>query len=333
MFLVWQISFHRDSKGQVLLDIAFKEHPGFNPLAAGGRSLEHLLEAWNLNQERQLYQVLEQVFLRFAQHQQTRFQALAANDDRLAFDLQTVHRPGLQLLALETLQKLVLVVPLEGVSLELIHGQLAALNPGQPLNQAANFVMEHAAMDSHVASELEGDMKVKAVYRLLNGKVTAEKPDLENFLPAQLQQLIGAVEVSWQAGTCLSEHVAVVAARVQQQVAAAATDFTWRQQLFTHLADEIGWPLGMDEAQQRWACYTVQVGKGSAALYVEAERPFPTKAPRLSLRAHGGQSAQVVRIPQYDWSERWPPARMAQQIKATLNKQIGLLPPSRGGSQ
>ena len=66
MFLVWQISFHRDSKGQVLLDIAFKEHPGFNPLAAGGRSLEHLLEAWNLNQERQLYQVLEQVFLRQA---------------------------------------------------------------------------------------------------------------------------------------------------------------------------------------------------------------------------------------------------------------------------
>ena len=59
--------------------------------------------------------------------------------------------------------------------------------------------------------------------------------------------------MSWQAGTCLSEHVAVVAARVQQQVAAAATDFTWRQQLFTHLADEIGWPLGMDEAQQRWA--------------------------------------------------------------------------------
>ena len=34
----------------------------------------------------------------------------------------------------------------------------------------------------------------------------------------------------------------------------------------------------------RWACYTVQIGKGSAVLYVEAETPFPSKAPRLSLQ-------------------------------------------------
>ena len=52
--------------------------------------------------------------------------------------------------------------------------------------------MQASDVQAQVASELEGDMKVKAVYRLLNGKVTAEKPDLENFLPAQLQQLIGA---------------------------------------------------------------------------------------------------------------------------------------------
>ena len=64
-------------------------------------------------------------------------------------------------------------------------------------------------------------------------------------------------EVAWQAGTCLSEHVAVVAAKVQHRVAAAATEFTWRQQLFSHLADEIGWPLRIDDAQQRYALRNV----------------------------------------------------------------------------
>ena len=64
-------------------------------------------------------------------------------------------------------------------------------------------------------------------------------------------------EVAWQVGTCLSEHVAVVAAKVQHRVAAAATEFTWRQQLFTHLADEIGWPLRIDDAQQRYAFQNV----------------------------------------------------------------------------
>lgn len=68
-------------------------------------------------------------------------------------------------------------------------------------------------------------------------------------------------EVAWQAGTCLSEHVAVVAGKVQHRVAAAATEFTWRQQLFTHLADEIGWPLRIDDAQQRSACRTASPGQ------------------------------------------------------------------------
>ncbi|KAK9835844.1 hypothetical protein WJX74_009208 [Apatococcus lobatus] len=250
---------------------------------------------------------------RFAKHQQARFRTLALSDDRLAFDLQTVQRPGLQLLALEASQRLVLVVPLGSVSLELIYGQLAALNPQQPVEQ--------------VAAQLLSEMKVKALYKLLAGKMTADAPHLETFLPPQLTQLIGLLEeVPWQPGTCLSEHVAVVAARVQHRVAAAATEFTWRQQLFTHLADEIGWPLRIDDAQQRWACYTLQIGKGSAVLYVEAESPFPSKAPRLSLQAPGGQAAQIIRIPQYDWSERWPPSRMAQQVKAIVNKQVAASP-------
>ena len=45
-----------------------------------------------------------------------------------------------------------------------------------------------------------------------------------------------------------------MAAKVEQKVAGAATEFTWRQQLFTHLADEIGWPLRIDDAQQRSGC-------------------------------------------------------------------------------
>ncbi len=47
----------------------------------------------------------ESVCSRFAKYQEERFESLAASDDRLAFELQTVHRPGLQLLALEATQK------------------------------------------------------------------------------------------------------------------------------------------------------------------------------------------------------------------------------------
>ena len=66
IFLSWQISFHRGPAGNVLLDIAFKEHPAFNPLAASEQPLLKLLDPWILSQERQLHQVLEQVFLRHA---------------------------------------------------------------------------------------------------------------------------------------------------------------------------------------------------------------------------------------------------------------------------
>lgn len=45
-----------------------------------------------------------------------------------------------------------------------------------------------------------------------------------------------------------------------------------------------------------------------------------------ALQSPGGQAAQIIRIPQYDWSERWPPSRMAQQVKAILNKQIAASP-------
>ncbi|KAK9835843.1 hypothetical protein WJX74_009208 [Apatococcus lobatus] len=311
MFLEWQISFHRGQRGNILLDIAFKEHPAFSPLAEDGQLLVQLLDTWNLRQEQQLYQVLEQVFLRFAKHQQARFRTLALSDDRLAFDLQTVQRPGLQLLALEASQRLVLVVPLGSVSLELIYGQLAALNPQQPVEQ--------------VAAQLLSEMKVKALYKLLAGKMTADAPHLETFLPPQLTQLIGAKDLKVSPRT-RSPSCNLMQAWVQHRVAAAATEFTWRQQLFTHLADEIGWPLRIDDAQQRWACYTLQIGKGSAVLYVEAESPFPSKAPRLSLQAPGGQAAQIIRIPQYDWSERWPPSRMAQQVKAIVNKQVAASP-------
>ena len=44
---------------------------------------------------------------------------------------------------------------------------------------------------AQVAAQLASEMKVKAVYKLLAGKMTAEAPHLETFLPPQLLQLIG----------------------------------------------------------------------------------------------------------------------------------------------
>ena len=80
MFLDWQISFHRKHNGPILLDIAFKEHPAFNPLAEDGQLLTQLLDTWNLRQEQQLYQVLEQVFLR---HALSSTGGLRSNNDNL----------------------------------------------------------------------------------------------------------------------------------------------------------------------------------------------------------------------------------------------------------
>ena len=44
---------------------------------------------------------------------------------------------------------------------------------------------------AQVAAQLASEMKVKALYKLLAGKMTAEPPHLETFLPPQLLQLIG----------------------------------------------------------------------------------------------------------------------------------------------
>ena len=42
-----------------------------------------------------------------------------------------------------------------------------------------------------LAAFLESEMKVKAMYSLQNGKLTSGAPQLDTFLPPQLQQLVG----------------------------------------------------------------------------------------------------------------------------------------------
>ena len=64
IFLSWQISFHRNQSGAIHVDLAFKEHPAFNPLSSAEGPLLKLLETWPLSQKRRLHQILEQVFLR-----------------------------------------------------------------------------------------------------------------------------------------------------------------------------------------------------------------------------------------------------------------------------
>ena len=54
-----------------------------------------------------------------------------------------------------------------------------------------------------------------------------------------------------RAASACQSTLQAVAAKVEQKVSAAAAEFAGRQQLFTHLADEIGWPLRIDDAQQR----------------------------------------------------------------------------------